>query len=201
MIITRDPNGGAIGHNITDFPDFTGLFDQMRCSGVSIKFMPSLPPGTRTDDVAYAPIFITFDRDGLESQYLNITPGTVIQQIDQVKTRNAYRPFKIYRSAVKSRINTNIPTIYPANQGGVFDGVTYPQVILPNQNLAGRWLNVTRVGGSSATLPYVSDTFHSTGQRGIHLSICTDTTILNTEDIPQLGQFIITTYHTFKDRR
>lgn len=188
------------GYQIRDFPNMANQFDQMRCSGASFKWMPKWPPGSQ-EGFDYNPVYCVTDMDGIESPFSQWDPDTFIQQMGGISTRNFGRPFKIYRKAVKTRINTRIPTVYPSNKSFIADpDVPIEQRIMPNVNLAGRWLPLIPVGGAASSIPFIVDKFESDVQRGCHFGMV-GTTNINSEEAVLIGYMIVTTYHTLKDRR
>lgn len=129
---------------------------------------------------------IQYDRDGIELTW-NHSQNTVeksLEQINQVKVVNQYRPFSFYRKAVKSRINTTIPTTYPRDDSDP----------IPNVNLSGRWLSTSNTG---PLIPIIE----SDEEMGSHIQILANPISGDQEPGDLVGTLLLTTYYVFKDRK
>lgn len=179
-ILAIGPTGLFGGQVIRDFPGLANQYSQFRCAGAKFKYYPTFPPGSIQG--VYTPMSIQYDRDGIEEVW-NASTNTVprsLEQVNQVKVVNQYRPFSFYRKAVKTRINTTIPTTYPPTDVGP----------VPNVNLSGRWLST-----ANTTSPIANDE-----TMGTHIQILADAIAGDQEPGDLVGTLLLTTYYVFKDR-
>lgn len=180
----------AVSHSLGDLPDLSGQYDQNRLAGVSLKWYPGMPNGSVA--AQYSPMAICWDRDGIEGDVLTSDLPTLMEQVNGVSIKNAYRPWKRYFKAPKYSLNTRIPTNVIAGD----QGMGYS----PNENLAGQWKRV----GLPISTP--NATFQASmtiaRERGTHLLVNVEAPSFSEEEAPGVvGTMVITSYFVYKDRR
>lgn len=169
-----------------DLPQLESQYDANRLTAVSIKWLPGLPNGAIT--TSYAPMALVYDRDGIEGNIKGLSLAELMEQVNGVRVKNMYRPWKKYIKFPKYKINTRIPS---HNELPSSITTTYE----PNENLAGQW---KRVGQPLTHSFFGSDYVYV--ERGTHI-------LLHVERPPGLtgdgllGSFVITSYYVYKDRR
>lgn len=178
MVLTYDNTGATVGHAFTDTLD-SDILDQVRCAGISLKFIPSFPNGAIQLTSGYQPFAIIYDRDGVEETFAAATFDDILQQVHRSKVKNIYKPWKTFHKSIKYGVYTKIPT--PTESGSTIE---------PNRNLWGMW---HRSNTASA---------QTTSARGRHCMIVSkalDTTAFPTGS--SLGTIVCTGYFQYKDRR
>lgn len=177
----------ASQHTLGDIPDLTTQYDQYRLAGVSLKWFPGMPSGSIA--AQYSPMAVVWDRDGIEGNVLTSDLPTLMEQVNGVTVKNAYRPWKRYFKAVKYKINTRIPT-----------NNTPPYS--PNENLAGQWMSPSLPGTNVGNLTFSDTTMTFAQNRGTHLLVNVEAPSFSEEDAPGVvGTMVITSYLVFKDRK
>lgn len=187
VICSKSGPASPVGYTVaTDMVNLSPIYDQNRCAAIKVKWFPAMPPGSV--HTQYGLAFIIKDRDGIDgnlASYTTTDPYAVLEQVNGVKTRNMYQPFKVYMKAPKHRINSRIPSFDPAY-------ATAAQGYSPNTNLAGQWKRVN----ASLTAQYDgSDIINRGPQLGIIIPPAGSTT-------SQIeGRLEVTTYYVYKDRQ
>lgn len=175
MVTTYDSSANAVGHAFTDTLD-SNILDQVRCAGISVKFIPSFPSGSIQLTYGYQPFAIIYDRDGIEEPFASTTFDQILQQVHRCKIKNMFKPWKTFHKSIKYGLYSKIPTVTGAST--------------PNQNLWGAWHRSNDV------------TAWSSNAYGQHCHIVGKA--LNPTDWPNgtsLGTIVITGYFQYKDRR
>lgn len=173
--------------SIGDLPSLSQQYDQNRLAAVSLKWFPGMPNGSIS--AQYAPMAIAWDRDGIEGEVLTSTLPSLMEQVNGVTVKNAYRPWKMYKKAPKYKLQTRIPTNVTASDG-----------YAPNENLAGQWKRVST--GITPNATFTSTAMNATQERSTHLLVTVEAPSFEPEEAPGVvGTMVITSYYVFKDRR
>lgn len=179
-IYTTDVAGAPIGIAFTDNLSAIGILDQMRCAGISVKFLPGFPAGTAAIATGYSPLVIMYDRDGLEESISQITFTDLVQQVHRTKTKNVYRGWKTFHKSIKYGLYNKIPVVPEPDAGG----------IEANQNLWGQW---------HSTSGALYQTHLQYGCQGAIVSRPLDSTVFPVGQ--SIGTVVVTGYFQYKDRR
>lgn len=186
---TQQGSGNVAALDLGDLPDLSSQYDANRLAAVKLTWFPSIPAGSQI--ASYAPMTITWDRDGIEGELLNATLVNQLEQVNGVQIKNLYRPWSRYVKAPKYGINTRIPS-----SDVTASTTTDPQIgFQPNENLAGQWKRV----GNHLSQAIVAD-MSATRTRGTQLFVQAPAIEFEGEEL-LIGTMIITSYYVYKDRR
>lgn len=182
----------AESHSLGDLPDLTNQYDANRLAGVSLKWFPGMPNGSVA--AQYSPMAIVWDRDGIEGNVLTSSLPSLMEQVNGVQIKNAYRPWKKYFKAPKYKINTRIPS------SDATPGDQNTNGYAPNENMAGQWKRVnSALAGLNATF---ASGLTAAQNCGTHLLVHVEAPSFAEEEAPGVvGTMVITSYFVYKDRR
>lgn len=185
---TNYGGGAAVSHALV--PDDylqNNLFDQCRLAGLSIKWFPGIPNGAQIAD--YTPMTITWDKTGIEKGLLNTTIADQMEQVNGVRTKNVYKPWKMYFKAPKYRIRTRVPSIEEKSSASAYS---------PNLNIAGQW---KRPGDPLVGSGTFNSDMNGLVERATHL-LCTipAPVVQSEEETVTVGTFLLTSYYVYHDR-
>lgn len=189
-------SGAAAAQSMGDLPDLSGQYDSNRLAAVKIKWFPSVPNGSQT--AVYAPMTMTYDRDGIENNVIQATLENQLEQVNSVRTRNMYLPWQKYIKAPKYRINTRMIS------GTAQIPTEEPTAYQPNENMAGQWKRVNSALSGSDHATFSTSAMTTPIERGTHLllTVSTPAGITPTVQNPFLiGTVVVTSYYVYKDRR
>ncbi|AUM61841.1 capsid [uncultured virus] len=159
----------AGGYAFTQASNFVNVYSQVRCMGMSMKFIPSAPNDIPT--VGFKPLYFATDPDGFEATATSLSEPDIMS-VPKLRIRNLWRPAKQWTRTLKYGLSqSKIPTFYAG--GG-------PS---PNQNIMGMW-HSTQTPVAQTSAPF-----------GIHQCMASYVNVATSG----YGQLIVTGYFAYKD--
>lgn len=170
--------GSVVALSQTGINSLSTIYDSARCTGIRVQYIPELPNGATAG--TFKPLYYGYDRDGFEYTMAQLIQGNPNQWLDlrKMKVKNMYRPWSQYFKFPYYSPTTKVPTFEAGS-------ATAPSAAVANQNLAGQW-----------HVPTVS-LYDSETTNGCHVAMAMGNGLVST----QYGQFIVTIYSEFKDRK
>lgn len=132
-----DTTGTA--YALQDAPAYAALYEQKRCRGVRIRFIPSSPDDS-SSTTSYQPLYMIFDKDGNEDIDQTSTVNDILEE-NRFTIRQLYRPLDVYKRAFAYKLQSKFP---------IATSSSIPSTQLP----AGYWTHTSSSGGVSTSYPH-----------------------------------------------